>query len=242
MCSSFVRLYDQIRKQLKKNSIVVLTFLHMFILTTPSGTPADQVSKNSVILKEVRQLQDLKGLLIAQESIYGGGISGLRSNQDTRGEGNGIALRELRPPQGAFTFTKDVTTISVKVLPLVGRRDHNDVWSPATGKWDFKNRETNSYESVIQVKKGGDLDIVYQSTGMSVGNQENVVHYGLSGNPHAISLSRKRLKNAFASQISSDNKPILNYQPPDDVILVRLELTSKGFLFQPIFDYQVVKH
>jgi hypothetical protein len=116
------------------------------------------------------------------------------------------------------------------------------VWSPALGKWDFKFGETNNYKSAIHVKMGGDLDIAYQSTGMKIGEQDNVMHYGLSGNPHAVILSKKRLKKAFASQGSpAKTKPILSYQPRDDMILVQMELTSEGIIFHPILDYQVAQ-
>jgi len=92
------------------------------------------------------------------------------------------------------------------------------------------------------VKMGGDLDIVYQSTEMKIGEQEHVMHYGLSGNPHAVILSKKRLKEAFASEkFTAKTKPILSYQPRDDMILVQMKLTSEGLMFKPILDCQVVQ-
>ena len=116
------------------------------------------------------------------------------------------------------------------------------MWGPALGKWDFKFGETNNYKSAIHVKMGGDLDVAYQSTGMKIGEQAHVMHYGLSGNPHAVILSKKRLKKAFASQESPAKiKPILTYQPRDDMILALMEVTSKGLMFKPILDYQVVQ-
>ncbi len=225
-----------------KNIIVGLTVLASFFLMAPSSTPADQVSKNSVILKEVSELTSVSGVPVAQELIYAGGISGNRSTQVSSGEVGRVTLRELRALKGTFSFSRGGTMITVKVLPMVATKNHHGVWKPAAGRWDFKTRETNSYKSVIHVKKGGDLDIVYQSTGLSVGNQDTVMHYGLSGNPHAISLSRKRLKTAFASPQSPSNlKPILNYRPADDIILVQMELTPEGLLFKPIFDYRIAK-
>lgn len=226
-----------------KNMIMALTFLHMFLLTTPNKTPADQVNKNSVILKEVRELKNTTGVLIAEEWVYGGGIAGYQSTQTPDNKVHGATLREFRSPKGSFDFSKGKTTITVKTIPVVGEVNHKGMWDPAIGRWEFQSRESNSYESVIHVEKGGDLDIAYQSTEMKIGKQKDVLHYGLNGNPHAISLSRKRLKNAFTSEISSSQiKPILNYQPPDDIILVQMELTPEGLLFQPIFDYQVIKH
>ena len=77
---------------------------------------------------------------------------------------------------------------------------------------------------------------------MSLGDKENVVHYGVSGNPHAISLSRKRLKEAFIfKKPPLTLKPILHYQPSDDVTLIQMQLTLDGLLFQPVFDYRVEK-
>lgn len=224
-----------------KNSILLLTFLHCWLLVTPSHTPADQVNKNSVILKEVRGVKDSQGALIAKESIYGGGISGNQSDSTSESDRSGVALRELRAPTGTFTFRKGETSLTATVIPLVAR-NHHGMWIPAKGKWEFQDGETNSYESVIHVKMGGDLDIVYQSTEMLTNNKEHVLHYGLSGNPHAVSLSRTRLNTVFPSQNSSStSKPILQYQPADDIILVQMEFTPEGFLIQPIFDYQVKK-
>ncbi|MDT7042532.1 hypothetical protein [Candidatus Nitronereus thalassa] len=225
-----------------KNSIVFVIFLHCWLLVTPSHLPADQVHKSSVILKEVRDINNAEGILIAKESIYGGGISQNPSAHTPRDQNHGVVLREFRSPTERFTVKSGETTITSQVIPLVTENNQPGLWNPANGEWVFKNSETNSYESVIHVKKGGDLDIVYQSTGMRRGGERHVLHYGLNGNPHAVSLSRTRLKKAFASQPSPSNTtPVLNYQPADDIILVEMAFTQDGFVFQPIFDYQVIK-
>jgi len=216
-----------------KPSIILLTFLHCWLLTSPPHAPADQVHKHAVILKEIRELKNANGALIAKESIYRGGIPG---------PAQGVILRELQDPKGTFTFSQAGIRITAKVIPMVATRHHQGKLLPALGKWDFQNRASKSYDSAIHVKMAGDLDIVYQSTDMSLGKEDNVLHYGLSGNPHAVSLSKKRLKDALAfSTRSSDIKPILHYQPADDIILIQMELTPEGFFFQPIFDYQVAK-
>ena len=89
---------------------------------------------------------------------------------------------------------------------------------------------------------GGDLDIAYQSAGMKIGEQANVTHYGLSGNPHVVILSKKRLKKAFPpGEFTFETTLILSYQPLDDMILVQMEITSEGLRFKPILDYQVVQ-
>lgn len=222
-----------------KRLVVALTAFPWLLLTAPGLTPADQVSKDAVILKEIRVIQNKTGVPFAKESVYGGGIGNIESSQGTRG-GN-ATLRELRPLNGSFTFAQGKTTITVKVVPLVAERDAKDAWSPALGRWDFNHDGATGYESAIHVKMGGDLDIAYQSTKMRLPGKYHVLHYGLSGNPHAISLSRKRLKQAFASPTSSAPKPILEYEPAKDMILVQMEFTPEGFRFQPIFDYEVVK-
>jgi hypothetical protein len=225
---------------MKKKS-VIFPILSIFLLIVPSGIQADQISKNSVILKEVKEVKTAEGVVFAKESIYAGGISGNNFANDSNGQGDAVTLRELRATKGVFTLSGGVK-IEVRVIPTVARKSQNGAWSPAMGKWDFKFGETNNYKSAIHVKMGGDLDIAYQSTGMKIGEQDNVMHYGLSGNPHAVILSKKRLKKAFASQGSpAKTKPILSYQPRDDVILVQMELTSDGLMFNPILDYQVVQ-
>lgn len=223
-----------------KNSILFLTFLNCWVLGVPVQVPADQVSKHAVILKDVRDLKDANGVLIAQESIFGGGLSNDTSQRHPNARAHGVTLTELRSPHGGFESSMGQLGVTVKTIPLVVAKNPSGVWYPALGRWDFKTDNDNSYESVVHVQKGGDLDIVFQSTGMRIGNQRNVVHYGLSGNPHAISLSRKRLKAAITlPKPSTGERPILNYQPPDDVILVQMNLSPKGLLIQPIFDYQV---
>jgi len=227
---------------LMKFIMVVFSVLSIFILTTPSRTPAYQVNKTSVILKEVRELKTVKGVLFAKESIYTGGIGGKISSHNPDCQDSGGTLKELRSPKSAFTVSKGAATIEAEVIPLVVEKSQKCMWQPALGHWDFSFGETNNYESVIHVQMGGDLDIAYQSSKMKKGEQEHVLHYGLSGNPHAISLSRKRLQKAFASQTSSSNiKTVLNYQVPNDIIIVQIEVTPEGLIFQPIFDYQVVK-
>jgi len=221
---------------------VALSVLTMFTLIAPERVLADRVNKNAVILKEVRQLKTGGGLQTVEESIYGGGISGTRIPRDSNGEVDGALLRELRIPEGTFTFAQGMTTITVMVIPMVAVHLVGGHWIPAPGRWEFQDRESNSYESVIHVKKGGDLDIVYQSTEMRIGSRDHVLHYGLSGNPHAISLSRKRLKTAFGAEDSDPGlKPVLKYQPANDIILVRIEFTPEGLLFQPIFDYRLAR-
>jgi len=222
-----------------KKSILFLMVLPVFLLTAPSRIPAEQISKNSVILKEVKEVKTPEGLFVAKESIYAGGISGNNFADDSNSQGGAVTLRELRAPMGAFTLSGGLK-IEVQVIPTVARKSKNGVWGPALGTWDFKFGETNNYQSAIHVEMGGDLDIAYQSSEMKIGEQANVMHYGLTGNPHAVSLSKKRIKKAFPPQKSPAKiKPILTYQPRDDMILVQMELTAKGFRFKPILDYQV---
>ena len=225
---------------MKKKS-VILPILSIFLLIVPSGIQADQISKNSVILKEVKEVKTAEGVVFAEESTYAGGISGNRPAQNLSGQVGVVTLRELRPTNDVFTLSGGLT-VEVKVIPAVARKSQSGTWRPALGTWDFKYGETNNYQSAIHVQMGGDLDIAFQSTEMKIGEQDNVIHYGLSGNPHAVILSKRRLKNAFASQESSTKiKPVLTYQPPNDVILVQMKVTSEGLIFHPIFDYQVVK-
>jgi hypothetical protein len=226
---------------LMKHLIVILTVLQIFLLTLPSRAAAYQVNKRSVILKEVKELKTPKGVLFAKEAIYVGGIGGNDFSPNPDCQEHGVTLRELRSPESTFTFSGGGVTIEATIIPMVAQKSQKCVWHPVPGKWDFKFDETNNYQSVIHVQMGGDLDIAYQSTGLKIGEREHVMHYGLSGNPHAIILSRKRLKNAFASPNSSSITPVLNYQPPNDIILVRIEVTPEGLLFEPIFDYQVAK-
>jgi hypothetical protein len=225
---------------MKKKS-VILPILSIFLLIVPSGIQADQISKNSVILKEVKEVKTAEDVVFAKESIYVGGISGNNFADDSNGQGGAVTLRELRAPKGVFTLSGGLK-IEVEVIPTVARKRQNGAWSAAMGKWDFKYGETNNYKSAIHVKMGGDLDIVYQSTEMKIGEQDHVMHYGLSGNPHAVILSKKRLKKAFAfEKFTAKTKPILSYQPGDDVILVQMEVTSEGLMFSPILDYQVAQ-
>jgi len=224
-----------------KKIILFLMVLPVFLLTAPSRISAEQISKNSVILKEVKEVKTAEGVVVAKESIYAGGISGNSFANDSNGQGGEVTLRELRATYGVFTLSGGLK-IEVQVIPTVARKSQNGVWGPSLGKWDFKFGETNNYKSAIHVKMGGDLDIAYQSTGMKTGEQDHVLHYGLSGNPHAVFLSKKRLKKAFASQESPAKiKPILSYQPGDDVILVQMKLNSEGLMFNPILYYQVVQ-
>jgi hypothetical protein len=224
-----------------KKSTVLLAVFSLFLLTSPSSTPAEPLSKNSVILKEIREVKTAEGVVVAKESIYAGGISGNSFADDSKGQRGAVTLRELRATNGVLTLGRGLK-IEVKVIPTVARKSPDGMWRPALGTWDFKYGATNNYKSGIHVKMGGDLDVAYQSTGMKIGNQDNVLHYGLSGNPHAVILSKKRLKKAFASEkFIAKTKPILSYQPGDDVILVQMELTSEGFMFNPILDYQVAQ-
>ncbi len=224
-----------------KKTSVILPIFSIFLLIFPSGIQADQISKNSVILKEIRDVKTAEGVVFAKESIYAGGISGNSFANDSNGQARAVTLRELRAPNGVFTFSGGVK-IEVKVIPTVAMKNQNGLWGPALGHWDFKYSEINNYKSVMHVQMGGDLDIAYQSTEMKIGEQDHVMHYGLSGNPHAVILSKKRLKKAFASQeLPAKIKPILTYQPPDDMILVQMEVTSESLMFKPILNYQVVQ-
>ena len=224
-----------------KNITLLLAILTIFLLNAPSRVPAEPLSKNSVILKEIGEVKTAEDVVFAEELIYAGGISGNRPALDLNGQVGAVMLRELLPINTVSNFSEGLE-IEVKVIPTVARKSPSDVWHAALGKWDFKTEEINNYKSGIHVKMSGDLDIAYQSTGMKIGNQDNVLHYGLSGNPHAVILSKKRLKKAFASEkFTAKTKPILSYQPGDDVILVRMELTSEGFMFNPILDYQVAQ-
>jgi len=211
-------------------------------LTIPSRAPAYQVNKRSVILKEVSELKTPEGVSFAKEAIYAGGIGGNDFSPNPDCQEHGVTLREFRSPESTFTFSRGGVTIEAAIIPMVVQKNQKCVWRPALGKWDFTFDESNNYQSVIHVQMGGDLDIAYQSTGLKIGEREHVMHYGLSGNPHAVILSRKRLINAFAHQNSSSSiTPVLNYQPPNDVILVQIEITPEGLAFEPIFDYQVAK-
>ena len=217
-----------------KKIILILLVLPIFLCIAPNYVPAEPISKNSVLLKEIRELKTPDGVLFAKESIYAGGISGNRLAHDSNGQGDELMLRELRAPHGVFTLSGG-EIIDVKVIPTVARKSQSGVWSPALGKWEFKFGETNNYKSAIHVKKAGDLDIAYQSTGMRVGEEENVMHFGLSGNPHAVTLSKKRLKKVFGSEeFTAKKKPNLFYQPPNETILVQLEVTAEGLIFRPI--------
>ena len=222
---------------------LVLPILYVVFVAGVPFPLAKPVSKNSVILDTVRDLTTAQGSVYAKESIYVGGIAADHSFQPGPGsQESGMALRELYSPDGVFTVTKGGSTVELQVVPMVVESDHNDRFRPALGHWEFTFEKTNNYESVIHVQMAGDLDIAYQSSQMKIGEQEHVLHYGLSGNPHAISLSRKRLKKAFASQTSFSNiKPVLNYQVPNDIIIVLMEVTPEGFVFEPLFDYQMAK-
>lgn len=224
-----------------KKITVLLPVLTIFLLTAPGRVPAEPISKNSVILKEVREVKTAEDVVFAKESIYVGGISGNRPAQDLSGQEGEVTLREYRATNSALTLSGGLK-IEVKVIPTVARKSQSGDWSPALGKWDFKYGETNNYKSVIHVQMGGDLDIAYQSSGMEIGEEANVMHFGLTGNPHAVILSKRRLKKAFQKEeFIRKTKPILSYQPPNDVILVQMDVTSQGINFRPIFDFQVVK-
>ena len=223
---------------------LITLIIGLFLLIDPCKTAAFQVNKNSVVLDKVSELKISTGDLIGKEKIYIGGMSGdSTTQQDSVGHTAEIRLREIHSGKSAFTLNKGSRKIGVKVIPLVEVRDQNGAWRPSVGRWDYNLGETRTYISAIHVRMGGDLDFAYQSTGMKVGEKENVLHYGLTGNPHAISLSRKRLKAMFPPEKFSDKKkPILNYQPSPNIILVHLKLTSDGLILKPIFDYQVVSN
>ena len=230
----------QMERLMKKKS-VILPILSIFFFFFPSGIQAEQISKNSVILKEVKEVKTAEGVVFAEELIYAGGISGNNFADDSNSQGSAVTLRELRPTNGVLTLGGGLK-IEIKVFPTVARKSLDGMWRPALGTWDFKYGETNNYKSAIHVKMGGDLDVAYQSTGMKIGEEDHVLHYGISGNPHAVILSKKRLKKAFASQESPAKiKPILTYQPEDEVILVQMELTPEGLMFNPILDHQVAQ-
>ncbi len=213
--------------------------LQMLLLAAASATAAEQVDRNSVILKEVRVLKNARGTPVAKELVYAGGIGGnLASSPNARPLS---ALREIQPLTGKFTLTEDGLVIVVRKIPIVVESIGDRVSEPAAGRWEFSIGDARSYADAVHVSTGGDLDIIYQSTGMRQGDQDSVLHYGLGGNPHAVSLSRQRLEQAFASRTASRPKPTLDYEPADDVILVQIQLTPEGLLFQPIFDYEVVK-
>lgn len=221
---------------------VLKSFLvHILFLTIPMTTLAEEVDKRAVILKEVRELTDDEGHLVVREKLYAGGISGQQSHsRSSEVVQGGVMLRELQAPKGSFTINQNGLTIIVHTLPIVSQQDSQGKRIPAIGRWDFETREVKGYKNAIHVKRGGDLDIVFQSTGMHVGDHKQVVHYGLGGNPHAISLSRKRLKEAYASQPGlPESQPIINQPPPEDILLVQMEFTPEGLLFQPILDHPV---
>ena len=221
---------------------ILISFLafEFFWMIEVSPTLPALVDKNSVILHEVNQLENFDGHVYAEESIYLGGI-GYSGNVPAQTHPSGkVVLRELRSTQGSFHLKKESARIEVKIIPMVGTRDDKGAWKVAAGRWEFQSGENPGYENVIHVHKGGDLNIAYQSTGLRLGEKGNVLHYGLSGNPHAISLSRKRFQEANDSHDSPFSvRPILTYQPPQDMILVILESTKEGPLFKPIVNYQV---
>ncbi|WNM58096.1 hypothetical protein [Candidatus Nitrospira allomarina] len=222
---------------------LVLSILYVVFFAGVPFPLAKPVSKNSVILDTVRDLTTAQGSVYAGESIYVGGITADQSIKPGPGsQESSMVLRELHSPDGVFTVTKGGSTVEIQVVPMVVESHQNGRFRPALGHWEFTFENTNNYESVIHVQMAGDLDIAYQSSQMKIGEQEDVLHYGLSGNPHAISLSRKRLQKAFASQTSFSNiKPVLNYQVPNDIIIVLIEVTPEGFVFEPLFDYQTAK-
>lgn len=218
--------------------LVSVGVLFILCLITPGSIAAVEVDRNAVILKEVRVLKDSKGRPIANELIYVGGIG---SQSASLAHARPFAtLREIHPLAGKITLSEGKVVITVRKLPIVMGGD-GDSASPAAGRWDFFVGDRSSYADAVHVTMGGDLDILYQSTGMRKGDHDSVLHYGLGGNPHAVSLSRKRLEQAFASQAASQPKPTLDYEPASDVILVHIQLTREGLLFQPLFDYDVVK-
>ena len=225
-----------------KYMTLITLILGMYLLIEPCKTAAFQVNKKSVVLDKVSELKDSTGGLIAKEKIYIGGMSEDSTlQQDSLGHTGKIRLREIHPGKSAFTLHKGAGKMEVKVIPLVEVRDQNGSWRPVYGRWDYTNGETSNYISAIHVRMGGDLGFAYQSTGMKVGEKENVLHYGLTGNPHAISLSRKRLKAMFPTEtFSNKKKTILNYQPSPDTLLFHIKFTSDGLSIKPILDYQVV--
>ena len=227
---------------MKKIFLVLLVLFVVFFAGVPFPL-AKPVSKTSVILDTVRDLTTTQGTVYARESIYVGGITaGESSKPGPVSQQSGMALRELYPPNGVFTVTMGGSTVELQVVPMVVESDRKDRFRPALGHWEFTFEKTKNYESVIHVQMGGNLDIAYQSTQMKIGKQKHVLHYGLSGNPHAISLSKKRLKKAFASKTSfSTIKPVLNYQVPNDIIIVLIEVQPEGLIFEPVFDYQMAK-
>jgi hypothetical protein len=169
-----------------------------------------------------------EGALFAEQSIYAGGIGKKTFSSIPECQDRGVALTELRLPESTFIFKREDTTIPAKVIPMVAETYSHGLWRPASGTWYFKSGDTNNYESMIHVQMSGDLDIAYQSTEVKIGERDHVVHYGLTGNPHAVSLSRKQLKKVFFErEFSSFTQPVLTYQPPKDVILVQMQFTPK---------------
>ncbi len=229
--------------KLIKFCILIFLVLQIYSFTEARSTLANQVSKNSVILDTVGNVTNDQGDVYANESIYVGGMAGHPSgDKDQRGFGDDYSLRELRSINGGFTVTQGEATVEIQVIPAVVQPQQNGLWRAALGTWEFKYDGTNNYKSVIHVQTAGYLDIAYQSTEMKMGEQDSIVHYGLSGNPHAVSLSKRRLKEAYFSKKSSTPlTPVLSYQPPNDIIIVQMGITPEGLYFRPIFDYTMGK-
>jgi len=104
-----------------KKIILFLMVFPVFLLTAPSRIQAEQISKNSVILKEVKEVKTAEGVVFAKESIYAGGISGNNFADDSTVQGGAVTLRELRAPKGVFTLSGGLK-IEVQVIPRVARK------------------------------------------------------------------------------------------------------------------------
>lgn len=221
---------------------IAILFL-IFLL--PGSLTASHINLKSVILHRVGDVRsDDSGVGMAGEYLDKGGInnsnySGLVSSEIA----SEVFLRELRPLGKAFIMERGEFSLEVLVLPMVAVVDRRGHWQPVSGTWEFKDEETKRYQVAIPVQMGGDLDIAYQSTELKMGHEVQVLHYGLTGNPHALSLAKRRLRTAFPIQESLQKaKPVLSYVSPANIIIVVMELTAKGLKFQPIFDYHILQH
>jgi hypothetical protein len=186
------------------------------------------------VLAGINIKKNSAGKDVAAELIMVGGL-----NTDTiaikeKGfEALGIQILQRPNEKTILGTSRNGVAVSVSSIPLVGWNDTGS-WRPLPGKVNFGQASDN-----IVLNETVKLSLSYQATSMTINGTHGILHYGLLPEPGQELKTLEILRQYCGQQPKSKGEvPILYYEPPKNVVIARLGLTTEGLLeFEPFTDY-----